>query len=424
MKRSGHGVLGVVFAGAAALAGFSPSASAESIADFYKGKNLSIVIGLPPGGGYDAYARALGPYLVRHIPGRPTFIARNMPGASSLLAANWMYNSAPRDGSVIGAFSAGAVFSPLLGNKRAQFETAKFTWIGNAEKSTGTCAVWHTSPIKSMKDMLTKPSIFGASGATGVMSEFPRGMNALAGTHAQVIHGYAGGSGVLLAMQRGEVHGSCAMAVSTLQSVRRDDWQSGRLIVIVQNGFEPDASLKGVPHIYEFARNEDDRKAMEIIFGRQALGRPFGAPPGLAADRVMALRAAFDATMKDPAFLAYAKKHGLEVDPMTGEQVEKLIVRFHSYSDAVVARARKALEIGKMAKVALKSAEGTIAKVSKKRMTLTVAGGKALTVRLHARNSKISVAGAKADSSALKPGQSCSIDYFGEGDLAPKVVCK
>lgn len=408
----------------AAILGAGAPAAADPVADFYKGKNISIVIGLPPGGGYDAYARAIGTFMSRHIPGNPAFVSRNMPGASSLRAANYIYNSAARDGTVIGAFSAGAVFAPLMGNSRAQFETAKFTWLGNIEKSTGTCAVWHNAPVRTMRDLMTKPSIFGASGATGVMSEFPRGMNALIGTHAQVIHGYAGGTGVLLAMQRGEVHGSCAMALSTLQSVRREDWQSGRLIVLVQNGFEREPALKGVPHIYDFARSEDDRKAMELIFGRQALGRPLGAPPGLPAERTKALRAAFDATMKDPAFMAEAKKRGLDIDPMTGEQVDALIARFHSYAAHIVDRARKALEVGKVAEVQLKTADGTIQTVSKKRLTLTAAGGKAVTVRLHARNTAVTVAGKEADAGALKAGQSCRIEYFGEGDLAPKVDCR
>jgi tripartite-type tricarboxylate transporter receptor subunit TctC len=411
---------------AAAVAGLAlpQAAVADGVADFYKGKNVSLVIGLPPGGGYDAYARAMGGHMSRHLPGNPTFVIRNMPGASSLLAANWMYNSAARDGTVIGAFSAGAVFAPLMGNTKAQFETAKFTWIGNAEKSTGTCAVWHNSKIRNMNDVLSKPSIFGASGATGVMSEFPRAMNALVNAHAQVIHGYAGGTGVLLAMQRGEVDGSCAMALSTLQSVRQDDWKSGRLIVIVQNGFEPDPALKGVPHIYDYARSEDDKKAMELIYGRQTLGRPIGAPPALPADRTKALRAAFDATMKDPAFLAEAKKRGLNVDPMNGDAVEKLIVRFHSYSDTVVDRARKALDIGKVARVKLKSTDGTIAKVSKKRMTVKDAGGKMVNVRVHAKRSKVTVGGKKAKTAALKEGMACTVAYFGEGDLAPKIDCK
>jgi hypothetical protein len=209
-----------------------------------------------------------------------------------------------------------------------------------------------------------------------------------------------------------------------LQSVRHEDWKSGRLVVLVQNGFEPDPALKGVPHIYDFARSEDDKKAMELIFGRQTLGRPLAAPPGLPQATTQALRAAFDATMKDPKFLAQAKKRRLNIEPMSGDAVEKLIQRFHSYPESIVKRARDSLVIGKIAKVKLKKLKGTIAKVSKKRMTLTDGSGKKVQVKLHRRRTKVKIGGKKAKTSALKAGMNCSIQYFAEKDLAPKVDCK
>jgi tripartite-type tricarboxylate transporter receptor subunit TctC len=400
------------------------TAQADAVADFYKGKSISLIIGFPPGGGYNAYARTIGDHISRHIPGSPKIIVRNMPGASSLRAANHVYNAAPRDGTAIGAFSAGAIFAPLFGNKKAQFETAKFTWIGNGEKSVGTCAVWHTSGIKTVKDIIARPSIFGASGATGVMSEFPRGMNALIGARAKVIHGYAGGTGVLLAMQRGEVQGSCAMALSTLKSVRRGDWEAGRLIVIVQNGFEPEPEIKGVPHIYDFAASEDDRKAMELIYGRQTLGRPLAAPPALPADRAKALRAAFMATMKDPAFLKDAARRKLNIAPMSGEEVDRLIVRFHSYPEKVVMRARKALEIGKITKVQLKRLAGTIEKLSKKRITVKGADGKSRVFKIHDRRSRVKIGGKKAKTGALQAGMACTFRHYGEKDLVRSIDCQ
>lgn len=418
--RAAAGATGLALATLAAF----PGAGAESVTDFYRGKSISLIIGFPPGGGYDAYARASGAHLSRHIPGNPSIIVRNMPGASSLRAANYIYNSAPRDGTAMGAFSAGTIFAPLMGNKKAKFETAKFTWIGNAEKSVGTCAVWHSSGIKNINDLLARPSIFGASGVTGVMSEFPRGMNALIGARAKVIHGYAGGTGVLLAMQRGEVHGSCAMALSTLQSVRREDWKAGRLIVLVQNGFEKNPALEGIPHIYDYARSEEDRRAMELIFGRQTLGRPLAAAPALPADRAKALRAAFMATMKDPKFLQEAEKRGLNVAPMSGEEVDKLIARFHSYPEGVVNRARKALEIGKVAKVKLKKLSGTIAELSKKRISVKGGDGKIHSFKLHSRRSRVKIGGQKAKTGALKVGMSCDFRHYGEKDLVRNIDCK
>jgi tripartite-type tricarboxylate transporter receptor subunit TctC len=172
-------------AGAAAfgaLAVLAVPAGAASVADFYRGKNLSLIIGFPPGGGYDAYARSVGAHIGRHLPGKPGVVVRNMPGASGLRAANFIYNAAPRDGTSFGIYSAGTVFAPLFGNKKAKYETAKFTWIGNVEKSVGSCATWHTSGFKSFNDLLNRAAIFGAGGVTGVQSEFPRSMNALIGT--------------------------------------------------------------------------------------------------------------------------------------------------------------------------------------------------------------------------------------------------
>ncbi|MDX1486118.1 MAG: hypothetical protein R3229_16725, partial [Alphaproteobacteria bacterium] len=320
--------------------------------------------------------------------------------------------------------SAGTLFSPLFGNKKARFDTAKFTWIGNVEKSLGTCAVWNTSGIKSVRDIIGQPSIFGASGATGVLSEYPRAMNALIGTRAKVIHGYAGGTGVLLAMQRGEVQGSCAMALSTLKSVRRGDWQSGRLIVIVQVGFNKAPELKGVPHIYDFAQTEEDRKVMELIFGRQTLGRPLAAPPALPADRAKALRAAFVATMKDPAFLKHAKRRKLSVAPMSGAEVDALVARFLSYPQNVVARASKALQIGKITKVKLKKLTGTIAKLSKKRIEVKGADGKMHSFKLHSRRTKVKIADKKAKTKALKAGMACTFRHYGEKDLVRRISCK
>ncbi|MDH3239033.1 MAG: hypothetical protein OEO83_00060 [Alphaproteobacteria bacterium] len=423
IRNSARGALALSVFAASAWALVAPAA-ADAVGDFYKGKSISLVIGFPPGGGYNSYARTVGAHISNHIPGSPKVIIKNMPGASSLRAANYIYNSAPRDGTAMGAFSAGSLFSPLFGNKKARFDTAKFTWIGNMERSIGTCAMWHTSGIKSVKDIIARPSIFGASGATGVLSEYPRAMNALIGTRAQVIHGYAGGTGVLLAMQRGEVQGSCAMALSTLKSVRLGDWQSGRLIVIVQNGFEPTPELKGVPHIYDFARNEEDRKAMELIFGRQTLGRPLAAPPSLPPERAKALRAAFMATMKDPAFLKHAKRRKLNIAPMSGDEVDQLVARFLSYPKNVVARASKALEIGKITKVKLKKLAGTIAKLSKKSISVQGEDGKTHVFKIHNRRSKVTVGGKKAKTKALKVGMACDFRHFGEKDLATKITCK
>lgn len=400
------------------------TAAADPVADFYKGKNLSIYIGFPPGGGYDAYARAVAQDMGKHIPGKPSIIARNMPGASGLRAANYIYNTAPKDGTAMGVFSAGTAFAPLFGNKKAKFKTEKFSWIGNVEQSKGTCAAWHESGLRTFDNILKQPVIFGAGGTTGVQSEFPRGFNALLGARIQIIHGYAGGTGALLAMKRGEVMGGCAFALSTLKSVRRQDWKAGRLIVLVQLALEKQPELKGVPHIFDYAKNDKERAVMELIYGRQTLGRPIAAPPDQPKERTEALRAAFMKTMKDPAFLKSAARRKLNIDPMSGAEVEKLVSRFLSYPEDVVMRARKAMEVGKVERVKLKKLAGTIEKLSKKRITVKGDDGKSHEFKLHSRRSKVKIGGKKAKTKALKVGMACSFRHFGEKDLVKNIVCQ
>ncbi|MDX1485199.1 MAG: hypothetical protein R3229_12035 [Alphaproteobacteria bacterium] len=418
------GRIALTIAGLMAAMIASGTAESAKLADFYKTKNVSIYIGFPPGGGYDTYARAVAQHLGDHIPGKPSVIPRNMPGASGLRVANFIYNSAPRDGTAIGVFTSGALFSPMFGNKKAKFDPAGFSWIGNVERSQGACAVWHESGLRTFDDILKQPVIFGAGGSTGVQSEFPRGFNALLGSRIQVIHGYAGGTGVLLAMKRGEVQGGCAFQISTLKSVRRQEWKSGRLIVVVQVGLEKIPELKGVPHIYDYAKTPEDRKVMELIYNRVTLSRPFAAPPDQPKDRTEALRTAFMATMTDPAFLKSAARRRLNIDPMSGAEVDKVVARFMSYPKEVVARAATALKVGKIKKVKLKRLAGTITKLSKKRIEVKGADGKMHTFKLHSRRSKVKLGGKKAKTKALKVGMSCDFRHYGEKDLVRRITCE
>ncbi len=419
--RQALGAAAIVAATAAMSTG---AAKAAGVGDFYKGKNVSIYIGFPPGGGYDTYSRAVAQHLGNQIPGKPRIIARNMPGASGLRVANFIYNTAPKDGTAIGVFTSGALFSPLFGNKKAKFDPAKFSWIGNVERSYGACAVWHESGLKTFDDILKQPVIFGAGGSTGVQSEFPRGFNALLGARIQVIHGYAGGTGVLLALKRGEVQGGCAYQLSTLQSVRRKDWEAGRIIVVVQLAREKIPEFKGVPHIYDYAKSPEDKKVMELIYSRVTLGRPFAAPPAQHKARTKALRAAFMATMTDPAFLKGAARRKLNIDPMSGAEVDKLIARFMSYPKDVIARARNAMKIGKIKKVKLKKLAGTITKLTKKRIKVKGADGKVHTFKLHKRRSKVKIGGKKSKTKALKTGMACTFRHYGEKDLVKRISCK
>ncbi len=399
------------------------SASAQSPEQFYKGRELTTIIGFHPGGGYNAYMRLLSKHMARYIPGNPTIVPRNKPGAGSLLAANYIYNVAPKDGSVMGMFASSTLFSKLLGEKKAKFEINKFTWIGNLDVTTGTCTVWHESGIKSFDEFRKREIIYGAAGPGSVNSQHPRGFNALLGTRIKVIHGFPGSTGVLLAMQRGEVDGGCGFALSSLKARRRQVWKQGKLIVVIQTGKEKSAELSGVPHLYEMAKSEEDKKVMDLIFGTHALGRPISAPPGVPADRVKVLRAAFNATMKDAEFLKDAKKRHLPINPWTGEKTEKFVATYASYSRKVVDRAINALKIGEIVKVKLKKLSGKIKAIKKRRLTVTDASGKDIKIKVHPRRTKLTIAGKKAKPKDLKVNMSCSMDYYGAGDLAKKMSC-
>lgn len=335
-----------ILAIASALPALSVPARAD-VADFYKGKTISGVIGYPPGGGYDLYMRLIARHMSRHIPGNPTIVPRNMPGAGSLTSANYIYNTAPRDGTILGAFASSSLFSIKLGETRGKFEIDKFTWIGNLDQTVGTCAVWHTSGVKSFDELFQKETVFGASGPTAVNNTHARGFNALFGTKIKVVNGYRSSTEALLAMKRGEVHGGCGFALSSLKATRAQEWASGELRILIQTGYEKnDKELKGVPHIYDYAKSEADKQVMHLIYGTHILGRPISAPPALPADRARALRDAFNAMVKDKQFLAEADKLKLPIDPWSGEKVQEVIAQFAAYPQAVYDRTIKILDSG------------------------------------------------------------------------------
>jgi tripartite-type tricarboxylate transporter receptor subunit TctC len=406
-----------------ALLACSPGALAD-VAEFYKGKTVTFLVGVPPGGGYDAYTRLLARHMVRHLAGNPTIVVRNMPGAGSLIAANHLFNIAPKDGTTLGVFASSTLFSVKLGEDRAKFETERFTWIGNMDQSIGTCVVSAGSNIKSLEELFSKSVIFGAEGPTSINSTHPRGFNALFGTRIQIINGYPGGTQVLLAMNRGEVQGGCGFALSSLKSARRHDWEAGNIRPIIQTGFEKSDELKGVPHIYDFAKSEDDKKVMHLIYGTHALGRPLVAPPNLPAERTRALRDAFTATMKDPEFLAEAQKLQMPIEPSTGEETEKMVNQFASYPRAIYERAQKILEAGEVINVKLKEVEGTVSNVSNRSLTVDMGGGKSVNLRVNPDQTSVIIAGAKSETSAIKIGMTCRFEYFGDDDLAPKAECR
>ena len=338
IKTRPKGLWCAAAAAAILAAGASQSAHADS---FYKGKRVKFLVGSSPGGGYDTYSRVLARHYGVNIPGHPTFIVQNMPGASSRKVANFMYNKAPKDGSTIAAVFSGIPTEPLVNPNKARFDARKFTWIGSANKGTFIGFVWHTSPTQTLGDLKTKQMIVGASG--GATYDYPALANTLLGLNFKIISGYTGTKAIGLAMERGEVQGNAGTTWASIK-LQHPEWiRDKKVRVFVQYGRNKNPELPNVPRMMNLAKNDADRQALNLMYVRQEYQRPYIAPPGLPAVRVKTLRTAFNVTMKDPAYLADAKKRRLDVDPLTGEQIEALISEVYKTPKAVVERVKKIL---------------------------------------------------------------------------------
>jgi tripartite-type tricarboxylate transporter receptor subunit TctC len=328
-----------------------PSVShAESVADFYKGKTIELLIGYSGGGGYDVYARLLARHIGKHIPGNPTIVPRNMPGAGSLVLANWLYNVAPKDGTAIGAIGRGTPFDPLLGIEAAKFDSTKNLWLGSMNNEVSVCVSWHTSGVSKYEDVLQKELTVGGTGPSADTDQFPRIANAVLGTKFRLISGYPGGNDINLAMERGEVGGRCGWSWSSVISTRMSWFKEKKVHVLMQLALDKHEDLPNVPLVVDLAKTAEERAILRLIFARQALGRPFLGPPGIPADRAAALQAAFVAAMKDKALLAEAEKAKLEITPLGGSAVKKIIEESAKTDPAILKRAAAMLKVEKPAK--------------------------------------------------------------------------
>jgi tripartite-type tricarboxylate transporter receptor subunit TctC len=327
------------------LLGHVDHSAADDVERFYAGRKLSVVIGHEAGTGFDLYGRALARHLGRFIPGNPTLVPENMPGAAGFSSANWLFNAAAKDGSVIAIFAHTAPFEPLIGRGAGRFDASRFTWIGNLDAVVGTCGVWEHAGIAAFDELFTKEVLVGASGAgsAGPLSQFPTALRRLLGAKIKVIQGYRGSAEIRLALARGELHGICGLPLSTLKTEWRDDFAAGRFRILLQLGRERSPELPGIPHVYDYSRTAEDRQVFDLIFGLQAMGRPFAAPPGVPNDRIAALRTAFLAMANDPAFRAEAAKLQIDVSPTPGEAVQEFVTRMYGSPKAVIERAKEAI---------------------------------------------------------------------------------
>ncbi len=319
-------------------------AAAQSGSQFYKGKVVELYIGYSVGGGYDLYARLLARHIGRHIPGNPTVVAKNMPGAGSLALANWLYKAAPKDGSVFGTIGRAIAFDPLLGGEGAQFKATEFGWIGSANDEVSVCAAWGKTGISRFEDLYARVVFVGGTGATADTDVFPRAINNILGTKMRLVTGYPGGNDITLAMERGEVEARCGWSWSSIKSNHPDWVRDGTIKLLVQLALAKHADLPHVPLIMDLVKTPEQREVLRLVFAGQVMGRPYLAPPGVPAERLAVLRKALMETLQDGAFLAEAQKMKLEIRPVSGEAVQKLVAELYSTAPDVLRKAAAAVK--------------------------------------------------------------------------------
>jgi tripartite-type tricarboxylate transporter receptor subunit TctC len=337
--------IGGILAAALISGAVASPAAADSVSDFYSGKRITLVIGYGTGGGYDQYARVLGHFYGDHVPGHPVIVPQNMPGAGSRAAANWLYNVAPKDGTAIATIGQNTPTDQALGAKGIQFDVRKFLWIGNMVVVNNTLATWHTSGIKTIDDAKAKAVPIGATGAASPSVLYPQVSNNLLGTKFKIISGYPGGGDINIAMEREEVAGRGSNSWASWKSTKAAWLRDKKVNILFQVGPKREPDLKDVPLWSELTDDPEKRQVLEVLSGDVAVGRPILAPPGLPADRAKALRAAFDATVKDPKFIAEANKQKMEISPMSGEELQAVVEKIVSVQPKVAAMVKEAIQI-------------------------------------------------------------------------------
>jgi tripartite-type tricarboxylate transporter receptor subunit TctC len=319
-------------------------ADAPSVAEFYRGKRINLVTSASVGGGYDQYARLIAKHLPRHIPGEPTIIVQNMVGAEGLRAANFLYNVAPQDGTVIGGLSRNTGLARFydFNNAGIAFDVRKFHWLGSPQQEIGLFILSARSGLRSIEDLKTREVAISSTARNSPSSIYSRILNATIGTRLKPVEGYDGSQACLLAVERGEVDAHVSGGSSAPFRARIAPWlKAGDAKVIMQMGMARDAAFPDVPTALEVVRAPSDRQLFEIAFAEQVMGRPFVLPPSVPDDRVAALRAAFDATMQDAAFLDDARLQHAEIDPIGGREINALLDRVYAAPPEVAARIRE-----------------------------------------------------------------------------------
>jgi len=322
-----------------------PAARADPIADFYKGRTISWILSAGAGGGYSSYALAFAPYFSAHIPGNPSIVVQNMPGGGGIRAMLYLDSVAPKDGTTLGLVHSSVPFAPLYGIRAASFDPRTMNWIGSIDASTGICVAWHTSGIATWQDLLEKPFVVGGTGAGSQMETMPVMLNKLFGTKIKVISGYVGGNDIYLAMERGEIQGRCGGLISSIRSTRPDWFPQKKVNVPIQIATARNSLFPDTPTVMELAKDDRTKSILQLILAPLEMDRPILAPPGVPAERVAALAAAFHAAMNDPAFIAEAEKDHLEIREIAGSRVAQILNNAYAMPPDIIKAATDAMSL-------------------------------------------------------------------------------
>ncbi len=419
-----------------AVCGFAASAAAQSydpaaIEKFYKGKTMKLMLSAGEGGGYGTYAQILVPFMEKYLPGKPNIITQHMQGAGGVVLANWMGNVAPKDGTVFALIHRGAVSTaPLFGAQGVKYDPSKFGWIGSMNSEISVCASWSTTPIKSFADMKSQTFIVGGLGPGSDTDIMPNMLNNLFDTKMKLITGYNSGGAIQLAVERGELQGRCGWSVSSIVATKPDWISEKKLNFLVQIGVDKHETLPNVPLLSELSTDQETKDIVEVIVSPQLMGRPFLTPQNIPADRLAALRDAFDKSMADPLFKAEADKMKLEYSHVSGKRIEETINHLYALPKPIIEKASAAIERTDRLQISKKAPESQTVKAA---LTEIKEGGREVVFKLgdetqsatlSGGRSKVTFAGKDGERGALKAGQTCNITYMGDKSEASLIACE
>jgi tripartite-type tricarboxylate transporter receptor subunit TctC len=402
-------------------------ARAQSEADFFKGKTVSLYIGSGSGGSLDQYARLVTRHLGKAIPGQPLIVPRNMPGAGGIAVGNYIYRVGPKDGTAIGTVAQSVPFEPLFGGKdsKADFDTLKMHWLGSPVKFAALAVAWHTAPVKKAEDLLSNELVVGSSGVASASTNDAYVLRNLLGFKYRVILGYPSGADIDLAMERGETQGRANVAWEGLKNRNLDWLREKKIVLLYQEGLKKHPELPDVPLILDFAKTPEERQILELKFSSYELGYPYLVAPETPASRVSALRTAFKAAMADPDLKAEAAKQRLDIEPVDGSDMEKILRAAFSAPANVIARyeelSKTPAEFETAKPVVVKT---TLSAVEKEGQSIRFADNGKPSQALVASETEVTVAGAKTEAKALKAGMTCAVTYFGDRGQAKSVACE